>query len=318
VLKEQLGENGNPAVRARAAMAMAGALADPNLKIDAMDVAEEIGADAVFTYIGGLLMNGGTETLARQVFEGQRIIAARDAPLPAIAQQRGAAFLAVRDVLSFGTDPVRGDADDRAMYDQITGAAMALYASRAAQDGEFKDGVLRETDFLQAVHEVMGGTGKYDGRQATGGVREIAGTLTILPVGVRARDIEAGLNAVGVDITRDPRVMSVRAADGAGSVDGLGTILGATDDVGDAVALRGEPVSEEVLRGLSANNTIPMFGGQPMDIVTWQRGRLRANGNGTYTMEFIHQASGEARIALDEKGDPWLINMRALIEVGRQ
>lgn len=318
-LGEQLGASGNPAQRARAALAMATALGRAPQGIDAIAAAEEIGADPVFAYVGGLMAHGGTEVLARQIFEGQRIIANRDAPLPPLAQQRGEAFRAVRDVLSFGTDPLRGDADERALYDQITGAAVALYATRAAGDADFKDGRLRETDFLQALHEVMGGTGAYNSRNATGGIREVGGTLTILPLGVRAREVESGLRAVGIDIARTPAELAARTADAArapgdfGGIEGLERIdrmlrLGNYD----------RPLAEETLRDLSVNGTVPQFGGQPMDGATWQRGRLRALGDGTYTLEFLHHGTGEVRIAHDETGAPWLIDMRKLIEAGRQ
>jgi hypothetical protein len=308
-LAETLGTSGNPAVRATAAAAFARGLNVAGLGIDAMTAAEELGLDGVFTHVGGLLAYGGaSERTARQIFEGQRIIAARDAPLPPITEQRGEAFRALADVLSFGIDPERGTQDERALFDQITESAMALYAQRAANDADFKDGRLRETDFLQAVHEVMGGTGKYDARNATGGLRRVGGVLTLIPQNTRASDIEAGLRAVGVDLSRDPGSMATE-------IDlGHGLRLGATDDA----QFGPPPVSEDTMRAISVNGTVPMFGGAPMDAATWRRGRLRALADGTYTLEFIVPGTGELRMAADENGDPWEIDIRALIDRGRQ
>ncbi|SFY18692.1 hypothetical protein SAMN04244548_03006 [Paracoccus pantotrophus] len=189
----------SPETRARLAQDLAAALGP-----QAEDAAAELEADPVFTLVGGGLAHGLSPLTARQIFEGQRVIEGQQVKLPAKAERRQSFFGEFDSLFFDGT--VEGWPDQAGVRDQITSAADALYAYRmrsAEAEGSGKDGQIEEKAYLQAVHEVMGGLGKYDSSKARGGVQEVRDQLTILPAGISASDVEDRLDllaAGGADL----------------------------------------------------------------------------------------------------------------------
>lgn len=179
-----------PETRARIALDLATALGP-----EAEEAAAELKADPVFTLVGGGLAHGLSPVTARQIFEGQRVIEGKHVKLPAKAERRQSFFGEFDSLFFDGT--VEGWPDQAGVRDQITSAADALYAYRmrsAEAGGSGADGQIEEKAYLQAVHEVMGGLGKYDSSKARGGVQEVRDRLTILPAGVSAGDVEDRLD----------------------------------------------------------------------------------------------------------------------------
>lgn len=184
----------SPETRARLASDLASALGPA-----AEDAAAELGADPVFSLVGGGLSHGLQSTTAKQIFEGLRIIEGQQVKLPAKAERRQAFFGEFDSLFFDGT--VDGWPDQSRVREQISGAADALYAYRmrsAQAEGGGKDGEIEESAYLQAVHEVMGGSGNYDTSRARGGVQNVHDRLTVLPSGVSADDVEDRLHRLGV------------------------------------------------------------------------------------------------------------------------
>lgn len=180
-----------PEQRAQLSSALAVALGD-----QVEEAAAEIGADPVFGYVGGMLASGGSEQLARQIFDGQRVIATSDVKLPGPSQRRGAFFGKFASLFSDGT--TQDMKDEAAERDRIIAAADALYAwrERARVTDNPTPGMIDETKYAQAVHEVMGGTGVYGSGKARGGVAELRGRLTILPMNRTKGEVEDMLDTV--------------------------------------------------------------------------------------------------------------------------
>lgn len=190
VWTEAIGPAASPARKAELAASLAVSLGP-----SAEDAANELGADPVFGLIGGGLQHGMSPQTARQIFEGQRVIQGQQVKLPAKAERRQSFFGKFDSLFFDGT--VAGWPDQSAARDQITAAADALYAYRmrsAQASGDGKEGTITETVYLQSVHEVMGGTGRYNKPDARGGVQELRDALTILPAEISASLVEDRLD----------------------------------------------------------------------------------------------------------------------------
>lgn len=189
---EAVGPAASPARRAELAQSLATAMGP-----QAEDAAEELKADPVFSLVGGGLAHGMAPQTAKQIFEGQRVIEGQQVKLPAKAERRQSFFGEFDSLFFDGT--VAGWPDQSGARDQITSTADALYAYRmrsAQAAGDGMDGQIEETAYLQAVHEVMGGTGRYEKSEARGGVQELRDAMTILPAGIAASAVEDRLDAL--------------------------------------------------------------------------------------------------------------------------
>lgn len=183
----------SPADRAALAATMTAALDD-----DAEAALATLTDDPVMPFIGGGMQFGLSELTARQVFEGRRIIDSQQVRMPATPMRRQAFFSEFQGLFEDGTTP--GWDDQSEALKQVTEAADGLYAYRMRgklAGGKDAEGRIDEVVYLQAVHEVMGGTGRYDRSDARGGVQEINGWLTILPADVSGRDVKKRLDHLG-------------------------------------------------------------------------------------------------------------------------
>lgn len=189
---DAVGAGASPAQKAQLAQSLASSLGPA-----AEDAAQELGADPVFGLVGGGLAHGMSPQTAKQIFDGQRVIEGQQVKLPAKTERRQSFFGEFNSLFFDGT--VAGWPDQSAARDQITSAADALYAYRmrsAQAAGDGMDGQIEETAYLQSIHEVMGGTGRYDKSDARGGVQELREALTILPAGVAASAVEDRLDTL--------------------------------------------------------------------------------------------------------------------------
>ncbi len=244
------------------------------------EAAQEIGADPVFTYVGTGLASGLPERLGRQIFEGQRVIAGKQVKLPAVPDRRQAFFGTFSGLFNDGT--AMGWQDQSGVRDQITAAADALYAFRMrgqVASGEDIDGQIEETTYLQAVHEVMGGTGSYDSRSARGGLQDVRGEITILPNGVSGRDVEARLDELSSRMNT-PRIGEIAWAN------------------------------------VSATGNRPQLGGQRPDAHSVRRMALRAVGPDQYLMVWPNSQTGELTVVMGDDGHPFAISLSALLNGG--
>lgn len=242
----------------------------------------EIDADPLFAYVGGMVANGGSERLARDIFEGVRAIDSKDVPLPSETARRQTWFTQF--------DSLFDNEMEAGMRDQVIGAADALYAYRARGKAADASTTIAATDYMQAVHEVLGGTGVYDARTARGGVQMINNQATLLPPGVAGRDVNAAWQNVGRELSFETMQP-------------------------DGVSLPAQ--ADPALRELSVNGTAPTFGGQAMTSNTWANTGLRAVAQGVYVLVYDHPELGQT-IAYDDAGDPWMMDLSKLLERGRR
>ena len=261
----------DPAVRSRVASAVAFALGD-----DAPTLMRQFSDDPVFGYVGGLLNYTEDETLARQIFEGQRAIDRGDVPLPSAPVRRAIWFEEFGDLFRpFGED---------ALSNQVIGAADALAALRLRGDPESRDPDTHRQVWLQSAHEVMGGTGRYNSNGARGGVQDLNGRLTIMPPGISASEVRT-------------RVVQVATQ-----------LVTAEATPGSDFAAAADPL----LRQISAGGHLPMAGIDPIDGNTLRNLVFEAAGDGTY-FGYVPTASGPLLVT-DDSGAPWRLDMRALLE----
>lgn len=240
----------------------------------AENAAAELGADPLFSYVGGLLAHGGTETLARQVFDGQRAIDAQDVKMPGVAERRQEFFVNFTSLFEDGTRVEFGD--DTPQRDQIIAAADALYAYRARGNADYSDGQMKESAYLQAVHEVMGGSGSYETRDARGGIQDVLGHLTLMPPGVAGDDIEAALDFM-------------------------------------QSAGKNASLAKGLWQKISMAGNVPAVGGEPIDRGTWPHLRLRAVDQSAYEIQVFNPATERFEAIWGDDGQPFYLNVDTLL-----
>ncbi len=146
---------------------------------DAPRALAEIGGDGVFAHMGSLASAGGAPGLAAEAFRGQQAMADKLVALPSAAERREWADEALGDVLA-------GDAPTEA---RILAAADAIYAARAPRTGD------PDRDLYMAAVQAALGQQQTARGAASGGVKELRGAATLLPIGVTAEAVEDALDA---------------------------------------------------------------------------------------------------------------------------
>lgn len=288
----------DPGARSALAASIALALGGP-VNADALArTMAQIGADPVFAHVGGLLAEGGgSDSLARQIFEGQRVLDRRDISLPAVPERRSLWFREFNRLFDDGTGTL---GDESGARDAVIAAADALYAYRQRQAGA-SDSRLVETDWMQAAHEILGGTGQRTrAREARGGLAEIRGEPTFLPVGIGHRDATRAIDWMGTTAAMrgvSPVVDAARAHSPEGIVP-PGQVRGTAD-------------LAEHWRRFSASGTVPVVGNAPMDLYSFSRMRLRAAGGDGYTLTY--SVGGYDFVVHDDNGEPWQLDLSAVI-----
>ncbi len=243
---------------------------------DAHARAAELGADPVFAHVAGWVHHGGGEALARDIFEGQRALANDDVPLPAQNRMRQQFFVAFGELFDHH--------HEMNAREPIIDAAMALYAQGQRDSGALVEGAFAQTDqraFDQAVHEVLGGTGKFGSSDATGGVQEINKHRVMVPAGIGWRDLSRAWRVVNSAATQPDQLQAI---------------------------LRDISVADPM--SMSAPG-MPSFGGEPLGPREWQAGRWVPMGHGRYALAF-GDGDGET-FAVTEDGDPWQFDIWALL-----
>ena len=263
---------------------------------------EDILGDRVLSHAAGLMAAGGTEAVAMTILRGQQAIEEKTA----IAPSTGKHLLAAQSVLGRMFDGVpNGDA----IMSTVLDAADAHYAAthRGVTDGtDFNSDAYR-----QSLHQIMGGTGEYDSREARGGVQEVRDIPTALPGNTRARDVEDALRALkrdlaGVKSAVDPRAVSeaVDIAAQTGQVFRPITRLTA-----DQARQRGAGR----LRAASRFGNLPGYAGQPLTADDLDDLAIRAIHPGVYV---LIDDRGQA-VPDIETGSAWEFRLDKLMEAYR-
>ncbi|MEO1024024.1 MAG: hypothetical protein AAFX07_00540 [Pseudomonadota bacterium] len=274
-LAEAIGIEADPAERARLAGEMARGLRGRPGFLAALS------GDPVFQQIGSLLAAGGSPRVAEEVFRGQQVIESKTALLPPIADRTEAAFLELGALMA---DVPGGEQRQAAMV----AAADALYARRKRLTDPTDD--IDEDAYRQAMHEVMGGSGTYDARDAQGGVQEVRGQLTFMPVGVNARSVETALDTIGRRGEASSRGRTVQR------------------DNADALASQ--------LEAISLSGNLPTIGTKPLDHDVLDELELKAIGGDAYV--FVFRSRVGERVVTDSDGGEYVFSLRRLLREVRQ
>lgn len=268
----------DPAARADLALALAqSAQGRPGTALD------ELLGDRVLAYTGGFLAGGGGRGTAEEILKGQRLVELGTVKLPPVAERQEPTF----DMLDqLFVDLPGGDLAEAHARE----AADALYAARLRRSDDPGEG-MDEDRYQQALHEVLGGTGEFGRRGSRGGVQSFRGVNTVMPMGVRAEDVERALDSLGqkpVAPRPGPLPGPRSTYDESVLADQLAAISG-----GRSAEIEGRPVTADQLADF----------------------HVKAIGDDAYV--FVRK-SGEGTVALyDETGNPFTFSMRRLLREGR-
>lgn len=273
---------------------------DPASRAVLADLLTQAGAanivpDPIFRHVGGLAQEGVGVELRAEILRGQQVIEMNNVVMPPLRERTGAVFNLVGEVFANVPGGERAQAE-------VAAAADALYAARVRRvdpAGDFDADV-----YLQAVHEVMGGTGEVDaGRgdrvrrgNSAGGIQSWNNVLTPFPRGVAAADLTEAMDvlqniAEPYSFLTQPRNLGLAPGDAPRGPDPerVQTILSNVSLGGRPPQINGQPLLPEDLSGLE----------------------LRAVGPDRYV--FIRNDSGAARMIGDDRGQPYTFSMLALL-----
>lgn len=284
----------DPTQRARLAGLMASAFGR-----NTGSAAAELKADPVFALEGQGLASGALrQGIVQSVFEGQRILTNQDVKLPPVAARHEVYFKNASSLFDqmIGPNGQAIGANEDATREAVLSAADARFAYLVR--GKVAAGTPIDMNnfqglYMQALHEVMGGTGTYGSSSATGGVQTIAGQLTMVPAGIRGADIETALSNLTGSLA-----MAARQGDaGYSTYASRGPVRAATPDD---------------LRAISVGGNLPQLGKDPLDAATMRRLYVYATEDGHYILRDGTAANGNAPVWGDD-GQPYIIDAKKLL-----
>ena len=248
---------------------------------EATAVFSELGGDPVFAHVGGLLASGGNPDLAQEIFTGQQAIVAKTVDMPSAAESRETVYSEVSNLFA-GQDAVQSS---------IMQATDALYAARI-RSAENYDPDYSSKVYQQALHEVMGGTGKYNKNEARGGIQEVMDVETILPAGVRAKDVERAFETASLVVAPDEAEAPISSS------------------------LEAKPLNVDAWQAASSSGGHPVVNGQPIANTDLDRIHLKAIGPDRYVM--VYEArTGTFVVGDSSNGDAYYFSLtKFLTEVG--
>ncbi|MBW4972078.1 hypothetical protein KZZ08_00515 [Roseovarius mucosus] len=303
-LEELAGLDSDPTTRAALAQTLA-----TSLPRESFDRLSNVIDDPVFSHVGGLLASGGSRGLAEEVLRGQQVIAQDNVILPPLRDRTEPAFTAVRD---FFADVPGGEA----LQATITKSADALYAARIRRSDPAGD--IDSDVYRQALHEVMGGQGGFDARDAKGGMQEVRGALTPLPQGVGARDIERTLQSLSADLAGEespvnPRAMlddQVFSAEPGSSIRETGI---ARRPITRRTPEQARARAQSAFSAASISGGVPGINGEPLDPDAMDSLSLRAVGPDQYQFTINGRAIQDL-----ETGGAYIFSLNRLVRGARQ
>lgn len=275
-----------------AVQAAAGLDQDPAARAQLADLLTQSGAagivqDPVFRHTGGLAAAGVPAALRTEILRGQQVIDQNNVVMPPLRDRVGVVHAMVEDVFA-------DMSDGEAVQGQIVSAADALYAARVRRVDP--DGDIDPDIYLQALHEVLGGTGDVRSRRggeavnrnrAVGGVQEWNERLTIFPRGVAADDFSAALGR-------------------------LDALYGGRSAPRGQAAIAANPQDVETrLTAASVGGAPPAINGQVLTPAQLAGLEMRALGDDLYV--FIRQTQAGTVMIGDTAGRPYQFSMTRFI-----
>lgn len=274
-LKSAISVEADPAARARLARDLT-----ETIGRGAPGVLTALVDDPVFLHAGGFLAAGGNDGLAREMLRGQQVMDQGNVVMPPAKDRIAPVFDQIGDMFADvpGGEIIQG---------QIVAAADALYAARSRRLDPA--GAVDEDLYNQALHEVLGGTGRYGRGDATGGVAEIGGRLTALPTGVSVDDFEAAVMGLRRDL--------------------MGRRLG---DDPKATPEDRAARAEKALTGASVSGGMPLIGGARLTPDDWGDAQFIAVGPDQYSIVF-QRRGGDMQAVDDQTGEAYVFDLRKLL-----
>lgn len=218
------------------------------------------------------LADRGNPALLREIYAGQSTLAAENVKLPPAGARLTAAFAELGGVFADLPNAAQAEAQARQVAD-------ALYAARARVEVGGPAENLDEGVYRQALHEVLGGQGKYDGRDAKGGIQNVNDDPVYLPRGVSAGQVEAAFDALqSRDVLDATRADTVRMSPDE-VANRLQQVFAAASGSGFPVHSDGTPFSPAELdrfglKAIGGNRYVLTYAGNmdlsPVDSVTGQ------------------------------------------------
>ena len=251
---------------------------------DAIAVFDEIDADPITMYAGKMMALGGNQALASTILRGQQILDEGLVRVPPKADRIDTFSTATATAF----EGVPGYIEAQA---EVMATAQAIYAADPAARG-IEPTSEAATELMNKSIQLALGQAKNKRGEATGGVQEIMGNPTLLPIGVSGVKADEVLRAaLGGEVT------------GSSSFDrGMRAIAG---------GLFGADVTEP--SDVWGDNP-PMFNGKPIPPKYVNNGAVRmipAGQNG-YRLEII---SGTARLNVeDADGNVFFFDLPKLME----
>lgn len=255
-----------------------------NEAIDVFDKLDIAGS----TKMAGKMFAAGSEAAAVEAMHGQALLDEGVVSPPTKAVERSAFTPDMQQAL----DGIPGMTDK---LDEVMSYATAIYAASAAgvDPGSDQDKKL----FAASVQKALGQSVDAKGR-TTGGIQDVLGQKTLLPLGMSGEDANGALrSSLGL------------MPHGGGFFGGLAN-LGA--------ALSGEKLEPAIEAWQAATphiegGSLPMFNGQPIPQSYFQDGGVRivSAGRNQYRMEIV--GSGASLPVEDKNGNVLFFDLEALV-----
>ncbi|WP_065321782.1 hypothetical protein [Tritonibacter mobilis] len=226
----------DPAIRS----AMSGAIVQ-GFGADAVRVFDEIGGDRVTMFAGKMQALGGRPEVAAAILRGQQMISENMVQLPPKSDR----ISAFDGQVAVAFQGIPGALDAQA---EVMEAAKALYASEAQGIDPTSEAA---TDLMKQSVQTVLGQAKNKRGELTGGVQEIMGHQTLLPVGVPGNRVDVVLRgALGASPER------VR--------DIPGRIAQGLTNIGQEILGNGPAAGGSDLWGSIGVDGVPSINGQPI------------------------------------------------------
>lgn len=251
----------DPASRVRLAAMISSGFGD-----NAQQALTNLGADTVFAHMAGLVASNGNPNSAEMAFRGQQAIEAGSVILPTPTEAKAI----IRSTLA---PQFRGVAGADAIVENLMDVSTAIYADMAREEADFDANL-----FNQALNLALGQSSTAS-NTPTGGMAEINGQATILPVGMAANDVQNALIFVESQFRRQRS--------------------------GDESA-----VPTELMTAAGMSGEAPTFGGEPINAEIMDELTMQAVGDGEYLLFYKGH-----EITAGDTGQSFIIDIRRLINL---
>ena len=281
-LKQQAAVENDPRDRLALAASLTQALGP-----DAGAAIAQIGGDPLFEHAGGMIAAGGDPETARRILQGQQALANKTVALP-VSNARLDVLYSEFHTLFDGNDAAEA---------RLRDAADAIYATEArgldptAEDSNAKAYQV----YARALHLAMGGGYDKNG-DPVGGVGEVQGGLTVLPVGVSAATVEAGLDRQAAAIRGKNSFWSINPPPVTATDGGTKAWLNA-----------------------SRSGGVPHYAGAPVDPDQVGELKLKAVGNDLYQL-YVEPRPGYRYDITDSEtpNEPYRFSLRSFLKEALQ